>query len=66
MVNELEFLLKTHSEEQALSEQCCLRQVLTELRHLADGLGLDFGEALAGSGAISDEPPTVPGFDPGS
>jgi hypothetical protein len=64
MISELEYLLKTHGEEQARSDQSSLRDVLTELRHLADDLGLDFRSALAGSDVVSGEPATMEAFDP--
>jgi hypothetical protein len=64
MASELEYLLKTHGDEEARSDQCSLCDVLSELRHLAHDLGLDFEAALAGSDVVSDEPPTMAAFDP--
>jgi hypothetical protein len=64
MISELECLLKTHSDEQARSDQSSLQDVLTELRHLADDLGLDFESALAGSDVVSGDPAAMEAFDP--
>jgi hypothetical protein len=64
MLSELEYLLKTHGEEQARSDQSSLRDVLMEVRHLADDLGLDFGSALAGSDGVCGDPATMEAFDP--
>ena len=47
MLSELAYLLRTHGDHEALSEQSSLRDVLTDLRRLADDLGLDFRLALA-------------------
>ena len=49
MLSELEYLLRTHSDHEALNDQSSLRVVLTDLRRLADDLGLDFRLALAGA-----------------
>jgi hypothetical protein len=63
MLRQLEYLLKTHGDEEARSDQCSLGDILSGLRNLADDLGLDFGAALAGSDVVSDEPPTLSAFD---
>jgi hypothetical protein len=64
MLSELEYLLRTHGDSEALSDQSSLRDILTDLRHLADDLGLDFGSALAGT-RVKDDPFLNPGaFDP--
>jgi hypothetical protein len=46
MEAELEHLLRTYSDHEAISEQGSLRDLLTCLRNLADELELDFEEAL--------------------
>jgi hypothetical protein len=56
MLSELEHLLKTHGDLKALSDQLSLRDVLTDLRHLADDLGLDFRSALAGAEMADFDP----------
>jgi hypothetical protein len=58
MLSELEHLLKTHGDHQALSDQSSLRDMLTDLRRLADDLGLDFRSALAGAEVEDDRSPT--------
>ena len=64
MLNELEYLLRTHADHEALSDQTIPRDMLTGLRRLADDLGLDFRSALAGA-EVEDEPlPTSWAFDP--
>ena len=64
MLSELEYLLKTHGDHEALSDQSSLRDVLIDLRRLADDLGLDFRSALAGARAEDDPFPTPEAFDP--
>jgi hypothetical protein len=64
MFGELEYLLKTHSDHEALSDQSSLRDVLTDLRLLADNLGLDFRLALAGAEVEDDPFLTLKAFDP--
>jgi hypothetical protein len=64
MISELEYLLKTHSDHEALSDQSSLRDLVTDLRRLADDLGLDFRLALAGAGVEDDPLPTTASFDP--
>jgi hypothetical protein len=51
MNSELEHILKTHSDHEALSTQGSLRDLLTSLRGLADELQLDFDAALTQSGS---------------
>jgi hypothetical protein len=64
MLSELEYLLRTHGDAEALNDQSSLRDLLTNLRRLADDLGLDFGSALAGT-AVEGDPFVNPGaFDP--
>jgi hypothetical protein len=48
MLSELEYLLRTHGDQEALNNQSSLRDMLTDLRRLAGDLGLDFRSALAG------------------
>jgi hypothetical protein len=60
MISELEYLLKTHGDHEALSDQSSLCDLLTDLRRLADDLGLDFRSALADP-AVEDDPSLTPG-----
>jgi hypothetical protein len=60
MLSELEYLLKTHGDLEALSDQSSLRDLLTDLRRQSDDLGLDFQLALAGA-EIADDPFLIPG-----
>jgi hypothetical protein len=64
MLCELEYLLKTHSDHEALSDQSSLRDLVTGLRLLADDLGLDFRLALATTTVEVDSLLTAGGFDP--
>ena len=64
MLSELEYLLKTHADHEALSDQSSLREILTDLRHLAEELDLDFRSALAGAGVADDPLLTLRAFDP--
>ena len=64
MLSELEYLLKTHSEHEALSEQSSLRDLVTDLHRVADDLGLDFRLALARAEVEDDPVPTPAAFDP--
>jgi len=66
MLRELEHLVKTLSDHEAVSDQSSLREVVTDLRRLADHLGLDFRLALAGAEAEVDHDPslTTPSFEP--
>jgi hypothetical protein len=59
MLSELEYLLKTHGDHEALSDQSSLRDLLTDLRRLADDLGLDFRSALAAA-LVEDAPLQAP------
>lgn len=64
MLSELEYLLKTHGDLEALSDQVSLRDLVSDLRRLADDLGLDFRLALTGA-EVQDELVLLPGaFDP--
>jgi hypothetical protein len=60
MLSELEYLLKTHGDHEALSDQSSLRDLLSDLRRLADNLELDFRSALTGP-AVEDEESLTPG-----
>jgi hypothetical protein len=63
MLSELEYLLKTHGDLEALSDQSSLRDLVSDLRRLVDDLGLDFRVALAGA-TVEDNPfLTTEGFD---
>ena len=64
MLSELEYLLKTHGDLEALSDQMSLRDLVSDLRRLADDLGLDFRLALIGA-EVQDDLVLLPGaFDP--
>ena len=64
MLNELEYLLRTHADHEALSDQTIPRDMLTGLRRLADDLGLDFRLALAGTAVENDPCLPFTAFDP--
>ena len=64
MLSELEYLLKTHGDHEALSDQSSLLDLVTDLRRLADDLGLDFRLALAGAEVEHDPFLTPLAFDP--
>jgi hypothetical protein len=64
MLSELEYLLRTHGDHEALSDQSSLGDVLADLRRLADDLGLDFRLALASTEGEDDPLPTQAAFDP--
>ena len=64
MLNELAYLLRTHGDHEALSDQSSLQDVLTDLRRLADDLGLDFRLALAAAEVEDDQLLTQAAFDP--
>jgi hypothetical protein len=51
MHGELEHMLRTYGDHKVISQQSCLRSVLTCLRSLAEELQLDFEEALTESEA---------------
>ena len=64
MLSELEYLLRTHGDQEALSDQSSLRDLVTDLCRLADDLGLDFRLALTGA-EVEDDPFLTPeSFDP--
>ena len=48
MTSELRYLLKTNSDYEVCSDQESLRGLLTDLRAVADDLGLDFAAAFVG------------------
>jgi hypothetical protein len=64
MQGEREHLLKTHGNSEVAGGQGSLRDILADLRRLADALRLDFGEALADSEAVYEERLRQE-FDPG-
>ena len=64
MLSELEYLLKTHGDLEALSDQMSLRDLVSDLRRLADDLGLDFRLALARAEVEDDPLRTMASFDP--
>jgi len=64
MLSELEYLLRMHGDHEALSDQASLQDLVTDLRRLADGLGLDFRSALAGAEGEDDPFLTLRAFDP--
>ena len=47
MLCELENMLKTHGDHEALSDQASLQDLVTDLHRLADDLGLNFRLAFA-------------------
>jgi hypothetical protein len=63
MDRELEHLLRTYSDQEVISEQGTLRDLLTCLRSLAEELQLDFDEALTESDA-GHEVRLLQAFDP--
>ena len=64
MLSELEYLLRTHGDQEALSDQSSLRDLVTDLCRLADDLGLDFRLALAGAEVENNLLRTLATFDP--
>ena len=64
MLSELEYLLRTHADHEAMTDQSSLWDVLTDLRRLADDLGLDFRLALASTQGEDDPLLTEAAFDP--
>jgi hypothetical protein len=64
MLSELEYLLKTHGDHEALSDQTSLRDLLVDLRRLAGDLGLDFRSALVGAKIEDDSFLSQAAFDP--
>ena len=64
MLSELEYLLRTHGNHEALTDQTSLRDLLADLRRLADNLGLNFLAALAGAGVEDGPLLSFAAFDP--
>ena len=64
MFSELEHILRTHGDHEVLSDQASLRDMVTEMRRLADDLGLDFRLALAGAEVENNLLRTLATFDP--
>ena len=64
MFSELEYLIKSHSDHEALSDQSSLRDIVADLRQVADNLGLNFALALAGAKTAADAFTTLSSFDP--
>jgi hypothetical protein len=64
MLSELEYLLRTHGDHEVMSDQSSLRDMLADLRHLADDLGLDFRVAIAAAEVEDDPLTTQAAFDP--
>jgi hypothetical protein len=64
MLSELAHLLRANGDHGALSYQSRLRQMLTDLRHLANDLGLDFRLALARAEVEANQFLTPEAFDP--
>jgi hypothetical protein len=54
MSSELRYLLKTDSDCEACSDQASLGDLLTDLRAVADDLGLDFAAAYLEAGTLSE------------
>jgi hypothetical protein len=52
MTSELQYLLKTNSDCEACSDQASLGNLLTDLRAVADDLGLDFAGANLEAGTL--------------
>lgn len=51
----LNALLNAYSEDQGTTSQASLRDMLTDLRHIADDLGLDFDDAGIASEELYNE-----------
>ena len=64
MLSELEHILRTHGDHEVLSDQASLRDMLIDMRRLADDLGLDFRLALARAEVEDDPLRTMASFDP--
>ena len=43
------------AEREGTEKQCALRDLLTDLRHAAEHLGIDFDEAVVGSNKVFTE-----------
>jgi hypothetical protein len=63
MTGELRYLLKTHSDQEACSDQKSLGDLLTDLREMADDLDLDFAGAYH-EAECRNEANGFAGFDP--
>jgi hypothetical protein len=64
MEAELEHVLRTYSDHEAVSEQGSLRDLLACLRSLAEELQIDFEEALTAS-EVAYQDRLLLAFDPG-
>jgi hypothetical protein len=64
MLSELEHILRTHGDHEVLSDQASLRDMLIDMRRLADDLGLDFWLTLTGAEVENDPCLTYAAFDP--
>ena len=64
MFSELEHILRTHGDHEVLSDQASLRDMVTEMRRLADELGLNFRLALSGVAIGTDACLPLAAFDP--
>ena len=51
----LQSLLRRNAQTEGCDDQASLRDLLTDLQHLANAAGLDFGRALAGASAVATE-----------
>jgi hypothetical protein len=63
MDSELKHLLSTYSDQEGISEQVCLRDLLSGVRCLASELQLDFEQALTESD-VSTQDRLLQAFDP--
>lgn len=54
MISELRYLLKTNSNHKACNDQASLGDLLSDLRAVADDLGLDFGGAYLDAGTFAE------------
>ena len=63
MDSELKHLLRTYSDQGGISEQVCLRDLLSSVRCLASELQLDFERALAESD-VGEHDQLLQAFDP--
>ena len=64
MFSELEHILRTHGDHEVLSDQASLRDMLIDMRRLADDLGLDFRLALTGAEVENHPCLSHAAFDP--
>lgn len=51
----LQSLLRRNAQIEGCDDQASLRDLLTDLQHLAAEAGLDFDSALVGASAVADE-----------